>query len=37
MLYEVITILEGEIPNEFQAAYEYMINYAKKIGITITK
>ena len=37
MLKEAIkeAILEGEIPNEYQAAYEYMLKRAGKIGLKI--
>jgi poly(A) polymerase len=35
MLKEAIkeAILEGEIPNEYQAAYEFMLKRASKIGL----
>ena len=37
MLKEAIkeAILEGEIPNEYQAAYDFMLNRAQKIGLKI--
>ncbi len=37
MLKEAVkeAILEGEIPNEYQAAYDYMLKRAAKIGLKI--
>jgi tRNA nucleotidyltransferase (CCA-adding enzyme) len=30
-------ILEGEIPNEYQAAYDFILKRAEKLGLKIKK